>query len=84
VADLRRAWRAHVEPLDEPLRCLPEDGSVVVVLHDHVVEDNGGMARPLVDAVRLGLTSLGDQDSSAARLATRSGQRERLRNAPPI
>jgi len=54
VTDLRRAWKAHVEPLDEPLRCLPEDSSVVVVLHNHVVEDIGGMARPLVDAVRPG------------------------------
>jgi hypothetical protein len=32
--------------------CLPEDGSVVVVLSNHVVEDIGGMAEPLVDAVR--------------------------------
>ena len=31
--------------------CLPEDGSVVVVLTDHVVDDIGGMAEPLVDAV---------------------------------
>lgn len=31
--------------------CLPEDGSVVVVLTNHVVEDIGGMAQPLVDAV---------------------------------
>jgi hypothetical protein len=28
------------------------DGSVVVVLSNHVVEDIGGMAEPLVDAVR--------------------------------
>jgi len=34
--------------------CLPEDGSVVVVLSDHVVENIGAMARPLVDAVRSG------------------------------
>jgi D-alanyl-D-alanine carboxypeptidase len=32
--------------------CLPEHGAVVVVLHNHVVEDIGAMARPLVDAVR--------------------------------
>lgn len=32
--------------------CLPEDGSVVVVLTNRVVEDIGAMARPLVDAVR--------------------------------
>jgi hypothetical protein len=32
--------------------CLPEDGSVVVVLSNHVVEDIGGMAEPLVNAVR--------------------------------
>lgn len=32
--------------------CLPEDGSVVVVLTNHVVDDIGGMAEPLVDAVR--------------------------------
>jgi CubicO group peptidase (beta-lactamase class C family) len=32
--------------------CLPEDGSVVVVLTNHVVEDIGAMADPLVDAVR--------------------------------
>ena len=31
--------------------CLPEDGSVVVVLSNRVVEDLGGMARPLVTAV---------------------------------
>jgi len=31
--------------------CLPEDGSVVVVLTNHVVDDIGGMAQPLVDAV---------------------------------
>ena len=31
--------------------CLPEDGSVVVVLTNHVVDDIGGMAEPLVDAV---------------------------------
>lgn len=31
--------------------CLPEDGSVVVVLSNHVVEDIGGMARPLVTAL---------------------------------
>lgn len=30
--------------------CLPEDGSVVVVLSNRVVEDVGGMARPLVVA----------------------------------
>jgi D-alanyl-D-alanine carboxypeptidase len=34
--------------------CLPEDGSVVVVLTNHVVDDIGGMAEPLVDAVRSG------------------------------
>jgi len=34
--------------------CLPEDGSVVVVLHNQVVENIGAMARPLVDAVRSG------------------------------
>ena len=31
--------------------CLPDDGSVVVVLSNRVVEDIGAMARPLVDAV---------------------------------
>jgi CubicO group peptidase (beta-lactamase class C family) len=31
--------------------CLPEYGAVVVVLHNRVVEDIGGMARPLVNAV---------------------------------
>jgi CubicO group peptidase (beta-lactamase class C family) len=31
--------------------CLPEDGSVVVVLSNRVVEDIGGMAQPLVYAV---------------------------------
>lgn len=31
--------------------CLPEDGSVVVVLTNHVVDDIGAMAEPLVDAV---------------------------------
>jgi D-alanyl-D-alanine carboxypeptidase len=31
--------------------CLPEDGSVVVVLTNHVVNDIGGMVEPLVDAV---------------------------------
>ena len=31
--------------------CLPEHGSVVVVLHNRVVEDLGGMAGPLVDAL---------------------------------
>jgi D-alanyl-D-alanine carboxypeptidase len=31
--------------------CLPEHGSVVVVLHNRVVDDIGGMARPLVGAV---------------------------------
>ena len=30
--------------------CLPEDGSVVVVLSNRMVEDIGGMARPLVEA----------------------------------
>jgi D-alanyl-D-alanine carboxypeptidase len=30
--------------------CLPEDGSVVVVLSNRIVEDIGGMARPLVEA----------------------------------
>jgi hypothetical protein len=34
--------------------CLPEDGSVVVVLTNHVAEDIGGMAEPLVDAVTSG------------------------------
>lgn len=34
--------------------CLPEDGSVVVVLTNHVVENIGLMARPLIDAVRSG------------------------------
>jgi D-alanyl-D-alanine carboxypeptidase len=34
--------------------CLPEDGSVVVVLSNHVVDDIGAMAEPLVDAVRSG------------------------------
>jgi CubicO group peptidase (beta-lactamase class C family) len=29
--------------------CLPEDGSVVVVLSNRVVEDISGMARPLVE-----------------------------------
>ena len=32
--------------------CLPEDGAVVVVLSNRVVENIGAMARPLVDAVR--------------------------------
>lgn len=32
--------------------CLPEDGSVLVVLSNRVVEDMGGMARPLVIAAR--------------------------------
>ena len=32
--------------------CLPEDGSVVVVLANRVVDNIGAMARPLVDAVR--------------------------------
>jgi D-alanyl-D-alanine carboxypeptidase len=32
--------------------CLPEDGSVVVVLSNHIVEDIGAMAGPLVDAAR--------------------------------
>ena len=32
--------------------CLPEDGSVVVVLSNRVVENIGGMARPLVDAAQ--------------------------------
>jgi D-alanyl-D-alanine carboxypeptidase len=31
--------------------CLPEPGAVVVVLHNRVVDDIGGMARPLVTAV---------------------------------
>jgi D-alanyl-D-alanine carboxypeptidase len=31
--------------------CLPEPGAVVVVLHNRVVEDIGGMARPLVTAL---------------------------------
>jgi CubicO group peptidase (beta-lactamase class C family) len=31
--------------------CLPEDGAVIVVLSNHVVDDIGGMAEPLVDAV---------------------------------
>ena len=32
--------------------CLPEDGSVVVVLSNRVAENIGALARPLVDAVR--------------------------------
>ena len=32
--------------------CLPEDGTVVVVLSNRVIEDIGGMARPLVNAVQ--------------------------------
>ena len=32
--------------------CMPEDGSVVVVLSNRVVENIGAMARPLVDAAR--------------------------------
>jgi D-alanyl-D-alanine carboxypeptidase len=32
--------------------CLPEEGAVVVVLTNQVFDDIGGMARPLVDAVR--------------------------------
>jgi D-alanyl-D-alanine carboxypeptidase len=32
--------------------CLAEDGSVIVVLSNRVVEDIGGMARPLVEAVQ--------------------------------
>jgi D-alanyl-D-alanine carboxypeptidase len=31
--------------------CLPEPGAIVVVLHNRVVEDIGGMAQPLVAAV---------------------------------
>ena len=31
--------------------CLPEDGAVVIVLTNHVVEDIGLMAEPLVDTV---------------------------------
>jgi D-alanyl-D-alanine carboxypeptidase len=31
--------------------CLPEDGAVVVVLSNRVIEDIGGMAEPLVDAL---------------------------------
>jgi hypothetical protein len=31
--------------------CVPEDGSVIVVLSNFVFEDIGGMARPLVDAI---------------------------------
>jgi len=34
--------------------CLPEDGAVVVVLTNHMVEDIGAMARPLVEAVTSG------------------------------
>jgi D-alanyl-D-alanine carboxypeptidase len=34
--------------------CLPEDDAVVVVLTNHVVDDIGAMAEPLVDAVRAG------------------------------
>ncbi|MEX0650739.1 MAG: hypothetical protein WD186_01780, partial [Actinomycetota bacterium] len=34
--------------------CLPEDGSVVVVLTNHVFEDIGSMAGPLVGAVLAG------------------------------
>ncbi len=34
--------------------CLPEDGSVIVVLNNRVVEDIGTMAGPLVDAVLSG------------------------------
>src|SRR3712207_2231171 len=32
--------------------CLPEDGLVVVVLANQFIDDKGGMARPLVEAVR--------------------------------
>ena len=32
--------------------CLPEDGSVIVVLHNRVIEDIGAMAGPLVNAMR--------------------------------
>jgi hypothetical protein len=32
--------------------CRPEDGAVVVVLSNRAVENLGGMAQPLVDAVR--------------------------------
>jgi hypothetical protein len=32
--------------------CLPEEGSVVVVLSNRVVESIGAMARPLVGALR--------------------------------
>lgn len=31
--------------------CLPDEGSVIVVLSNHVFDDVGGMASPLVDAV---------------------------------
>lgn len=31
--------------------CLPDSGAVIVVLHNRVVEDIGGMARPLVTAI---------------------------------
>lgn len=34
--------------------CLPEQGAVVVVLTNHEVDDIGGMARPLVAALRAG------------------------------
>jgi hypothetical protein len=34
--------------------CLPEEGVVIVVLSDVAFDDIGGMARPLVDAVRTG------------------------------
>ena len=36
--------------------CLPEPGAVVVVLRNNVVEDIGGMARPLVNAVNAALS----------------------------
>jgi hypothetical protein len=34
--------------------CLPEDGAVVVVLTNQVLDDIGGMAEPLVDALTSG------------------------------
>ena len=33
--------------------CLPQDGSVVVVLSNHVVDNIGGMAQPLVNRALL-------------------------------
>ena len=34
--------------------CLPDDGAVIVVLSNRVVDNIGAMARPLVDGLRSG------------------------------